>query len=129
MSILLNEITSQYISTYFNYKTNYPKLCVLIQIGLFYEILEISNGNITMGNAKEIADLLDLNIVQKYSENNSSLDINPHFCGFSVESSKFYITKLLRNEYVVIKMKHVKNKETNLHERVITNIYKKLDDL
>lgn len=127
MSILLNEITTQYISTYINYHTRYPKLCILIQVGLFYEVLEISNGNVSIGNAKEIADLLDLSVTQKYSEQHDT-DINPYVCGFPVNASRQFISTLLQNDYVVVVMKQFRNRETNTFQRVVSNVYTSLDE-
>lgn len=126
MSILLNEITTQYISTYINYHTRYQKLCILIQVGLFYEVLEISNGHVTIGNAQEIAELLDLTVAQKYSEQHTT-DINPYVCGFPVNASRQYIPKLLENGYVVVVMKQFRNRENNTYQRVVSNVYTSLD--
>lgn len=127
MSILMNELTSQYISTYINYHIRYPRLCLLMQVGLFYEILEVSNGNVTIGNATEIADVLDLSLSQKYSEEHTT-DINPYVCGFPVNSAQHFITKLLGNGFVVVIMKQFRNQENNLFQRSVTNVYTSLDE-
>ena len=127
MSILLNELASQYISTYITYHTRYSKICLLMQVGLFYEILEVSNGNLTIGNAIEISELLQLTIAQKYS-NQHTTDINPYVCGFPVNSSHTYISKLLENEFTVVVMKQYTNRETNVVERVVSNVYTNLDE-
>lgn len=98
-----------------------------MQVGLFYEILEVSNGNVNIGNAQEIAELLNLTISQKYSEQHAT-DINPYVCGFPINSSRVYITRLLENGYVVVIMKQFRNQETNTFQRIVSNVYSNIDE-
>lgn len=118
MTVLLNQLSSQYISTYTRYKSIFSKICLLMQVGLFYEIQELESDLNTHSSVyiREIARLLKLEIAQK--QPNSQLLV----CGFPISASNEPIRVLLENGYAVVLMKQFNS------QRTVTNVFRTVDD-
>lgn len=117
-----HKIVDEYFEYYKKYKEEYgEKICILMQIGSFYEMEMVKNEKEEIGNLHDIAKLLNIQITKK----NKSIDIvdrnNPYMAGFpSISLSKF-LPILLENNYTVVVIDQVSG-PPNV-KRKVTGVY------
>lgn len=116
-------ILKEYKKLYKKYKQEHgDKTVLLMQIGKFYEIYTIDEKNLKVGNAEEIANILEIKLTKKDS-NKEYNESNPYFTGFPISSSLKYINKLIKNEYIVVVYdQEESNDKTNI-KRYLKGIY------
>lgn len=117
----------EYFQIYENSVKEYGENTVLLyQVGSFYEIYEINNSDECIGNAKKIANILELNIANKSGDNTKSTRKHPIFVGFTYSILDKYLSILLRNGYTVVIVDQLEasaEKKQKLVKRGITKIY------
>lgn len=99
---------------------------VLHQTGSFMEIYEIDNNKEKIGNAKRIANILELNFANKSGDITKSSRTHPNFIGFTCSILDKYLGILLRNGFTVVIVEQLESsteKKGKLVKRGITKIY------
>jgi DNA mismatch repair protein MutS len=98
-----NILVSDYFDTFKFLETQFgKKICVLMQIGSFYEIQQIKNNKIQIGNADEISQLLNIQLTKKNKKIIEVTKSNPLMCGFPMPALNKYLHILLKNNYTVV---------------------------
>lgn len=124
MSLSIN-IWKEYEKVYKEYtcEKKWTNICILIQIGSFYDILE-NEKNGKVEELEKIAKLLNIVIggVKNKKEN------LPLFVGFPKVALSKYLPVLLENGYTVIIMDEIKN-ETSIQRKVVETFSPSLNNL
>ena len=94
---------------------------VFIEIGTFFEVYEVNNDTLKIGKAKEVAELLNIQLTRKSKailENSLS---NPLLAGFPAISLDRYLSRLIESKkYTIIlvkqkgEMPHIKRYVSNI---------------
>lgn len=115
---------NEYLETYIKYSELYNQICILMQVGSFYEIVQVENEKENVGNARTIANLLNIQLTKKNKKIDKITRSNPLMCGIPIYTMKKYINILLENDYTVIVMDQLNNGHpiTNT-QRKISYIY------
>jgi DNA mismatch repair protein MutS len=94
---------------------------ILIEIGQFYEVYE---NNEKIGKAKEVSELLNIQLTKKNKNIIEVSNKNPYLCGVPSISLERHLETLKReNKYTIIIKKQVGDKEKNKKmERIISEI-------
>lgn len=115
-----------YVGEYLDYFTNYSKIynniCILMQVGSFYEIVQVENEKENIGNARTIANLLNIQLTRKNKKIDKITRSNPLMCGIPVYTMKKYINILLENNYTVIVIDQVNN-GSSAPKRKVSYVY------
>jgi len=112
-------LTEIYFDLQKYFETKYPNPIVLMEIGSFFEVYE-ANG---VGKAKEIAELLNIQLTRK---NKTIIEVdekNPLLAGFPNHAIDRYLQKLIDEEkytIIVIKQKGVPPKVTRYISEIIS---------
>jgi DNA mismatch repair protein MutS len=93
-------IFEEYYKYLKEYKKEYKKVCVLIQIGSFYEMMAINENKEYL---EEISKILDIQLTRR---NKNTTDIadkhNPYMSGFPLVAINRYMKILIEKDYTVI---------------------------
>lgn len=83
---------------------------VFMEIGTFFEVYEINNDEVQIGKAKEIAELLNIQLTKKNKNIIENSDKNPLLAGVPSVSFDRYLSRLiLEQKYTVIVIKQKGN--------------------
>ena len=111
----LNDKSKLITETYFELQKHYEKKygfnsIVLIEIGTFFEVYEINNATTQIGKAKEIAEILNIQLTRK-NKNILENDVkNPLMAGVPTISLQKHLDKLIeQNKYTIILVKQKGN--------------------
>lgn len=115
-------VVKEYLDYYKEYSKKYNKIAILYQKGSFYEIY----GTNEEGNAKEIAEILNIQISRENKNINEISRSNALLCGIPVFSKDRHIEYLLDNEYTVILIDQIEQKDKRKKiERKVSGILRK----
>lgn len=109
-SILNNKdklLTQTYfdLQRYFEEKYGHDTV-VFMEIGTFFEVYEINNDDEQIGKAKEIAELLNIQLTKKNKNIIENSDKNPLLAGVPAVSFERYLSRLISEQkYTVIVVK------------------------
>ena len=79
---------------------------VFMEIGTFYEVYEVNNDEEQIGKAKEIAELLNIQLTKKNKNIIENSDKNPLLAGVPAVSFERYLSRLISEQkYTVIVVK------------------------
>ena len=112
---LLNNKDKLLTQTYFDlqeyFEEKYGKdTVVFIEIGTFFEVYEINNDEVQIGKAKEIAELLNIQLTKKNKNIIENSDKNPLLAGVPAVSFERYLSRLISEEkYTIIVVKQKGN--------------------
>jgi DNA mismatch repair protein MutS len=116
-----NKLTDDYLDYFLRYKAEYgDKICILMQIGSFYEMQMVKNDNEHIGNLEIVASLLNIQVTKKNKNNSANDRSNPFMAGFPKPALVKYIPILLENDYTVIVIDQDLN---NPKIRTVTGVY------
>lgn len=113
-SILNNKdklLTQTYfdLQRYFEKKYGYDSV-VFMEIGTFYEVYEVNNKDEQIGKAKEIAELLNIQLTKKNKSIIENNDKNPLLAGVPSVSFERYLSRLISEQkYTIIVVKQKGN--------------------
>lgn len=122
----MTEMIDLYFKTYTECIEKYGKRTVVLhQTGSFYEMYKVENENEKIGNADEIAEIINI----AYSKKNKiekSTRSHPNFAGFTKIYLSKYITPLLENDYTIVivdELEKSSEAKGKLIKRGITAVY------
>lgn len=99
----MNKLTDDYFDYLKNYQNEYgERVCILMQIGSFYEMQMVKNEQETIGNLDVISEILNIQMTKK---NKSILKVdrsNPYMGGFPTPSLEKFLPILLQNDWTVV---------------------------
>jgi len=109
-SILENKdklLTQSYFELQRFFEEKYGKdTVVFMEIGTFFEVYEINNDDEQVGKAKEIAELLNIQLTKKNKNIIENSDKNPLLAGVPAVSFERYLNRLISEQkYTVIVVK------------------------
>lgn len=113
---------SEYLDYYDEYSKIYNNICILMQVGSFYEIVQVENEKESLGNARTISNLLNIQLTKKNKKIDKITRSNPLMCGIPIYTVKKYVNVLLEHEYTVIIIDQVSS-NTSSPKRKISYIY------
>ncbi len=83
---------------------------VFMEIGTFFEVYEVNNDELQIGKAKEIAELLNIQLTKKNKSIVENSDRNPLLAGVPAVSFERYLSRLIAEQkYTVIVVKQKGN--------------------
>ena len=100
-------LTQTYFELQRKFEEKYGKdTVVFIEIGTFFEVYEINNDEEQVGKAKEIAELLNIQLTKKNKNIIENSDKNPLLAGVPAVSFERYLSRLILEEkYTIIVVK------------------------
>ncbi len=111
-SILNNKnklLTQNYFDLQKHFEDKYgTNTVVFMEIGTFFEVYEINNDDEQIGKAKEIAELLNIQLTKKNKNIIENSDKNPLLAGVPAVSFERYLSRLISEQkytIVVVKQK------------------------
>ena len=115
-------LTEIYFDLQLHFEEKYGKdALVLIEIGTFFEVYEVNNDQIKVGKAKEIAELLNIQLTRKSKAILENSISNPMLAGVPAVSLDRYLSRLIATKkYTIIVVKQ-KGEMPNV-KRYISNI-------
>ena len=94
---------------------------ILMEIGSFFELYEVNNDELKIGKAKEIAELLNIQLTRKNKSILENSVQNPLLAGVPTVSIERYLSRLInRKKYTIVMVKQ-KGTPPNI-QRYISNI-------
>ncbi len=108
---ILNNKNKLLTQTYFDLQRHFEEKygkdsVVFMEIGTFYEVYEINNDEEQIGKAKEIAELLNIQLTKKNKNIIENSDKNPLLAGVPAVSFERYLSRLIGEEkYTIIVVK------------------------
>ena len=94
---------------------------VLIEIGTFFEVYEVNNDELKIGKAKEIAELLNIQLTRKSKAIIENSVRNPLLAGVPAVSLERYLSRLISSEKYTIVVVKQKGEMPNV-KRYVANI-------
>ena len=83
---------------------------IFMEIGTFFEVYEVNNDDVQIGKAKEIAELLNIQLTKKNKNIIENSDKNPLLAGVPAVSFERYLNRLISEQkYTVIVIKQKGN--------------------
>ena len=116
---LLSEIYFE-LQQYFEKKYGKNTL-VLIEIGTFFEVYEVNNDTLKVGKAKEIAELLNIQLTRKNKNILENSVSNPLLAGVPTVSLERYLARLIATKKYTIVLIKQKGEVPNI-KRYVSNI-------
>jgi DNA mismatch repair protein MutS len=115
VSSILNNKEKLLTQTYFDLQLYFEQkygcdTVVFMEIGTFYEVYEVNNDDQQIGKAKEIAELLNIQLTKKNKNIIENSDKNPLLAGVPAVSFERYLNRLISEQkYTVIVVKQKGN--------------------
>ena len=115
VSHILNNKERLLTQTYFDLQRFFEEkygndTVVFMEIGTFYEVYEVNNDDEQIGKAKEIAELLNIQLTKKNKNIVENSDKNPLLAGVPAVSFERYLNRLISEQkYTVIVVKQKGN--------------------
>lgn len=124
MSSLSPSLIEEYISYYLKYTKEYgDKTCILLQNGIFYEMIMVKNDKECIGNLIEVCGLLNIQVSRKNKSIETIDRKNPLFGGFQKISMSKYLPILLDNGFTVVVIDQDDINSNAKKKRSVTGIY------
>ncbi|HIM75721.1 MAG TPA: DNA mismatch repair protein, partial [Campylobacterales bacterium] len=111
VSSILNNKERLLTQTYFDLQRHFEEkygrdTVVFMEIGTFYEVYEVNNDEEQIGKAKEIAELLNIQLTKKNKNIIENSDKNPLLAGVPAVSFERYLSRIISEQkYTVIVVK------------------------
>ena len=115
VSEILNNKNKLLTQTYFDLQKYFEEkyghdTVVFMEIGTFYEVYEVNNDEEQIGKAKEIAELLNIQLTKKNKSIIENSDKNPLLAGVPAVSFERYLSRLISEQkYTIIVVKQKGN--------------------
>ena len=104
-------LTQSYFELQKLFEEKYGKdTVVFMEIGTFFEVYEVNNDDLQIGKAKEIAELLNIQLTKKNKNIVENSDKNPLLAGVPSVSFERYLNRLIAEQkYTIIVVKQKGN--------------------
>jgi DNA mismatch repair protein MutS len=104
-------LTQIYFDLQEHFEEKYGKdTVVFMEIGTFFEVYEVNNDEMQIGKAKEIAELLNIQLTKKNKNIVENSEKNPLLAGVPAVSFERYLSRLIGEEkYTIIVVKQKGN--------------------
>ncbi|WP_456382315.1 MutS-related protein [Hydrogenimonas sp.] len=80
-----------------------PDTVVLMEVGTFFEVYEVNNDELRIGKAKEIAEMLNIQLTRKNKTILENSVANPLMAGFPTVSLDRYLSRMVQSrKYTVV---------------------------
>ncbi len=115
VSSILNNKDRLLTQTYFDLQRYFEEkyginTVVFMEIGTFFEVYEVNNDDEQVGKAKEIAELLNIQLTKKNKSIIENSDRNPLLAGVPAVSFERYLSRLIQEQkYTIIVVKQKGN--------------------
>ena len=115
VSDILNNKEKLLTQIYFDLQAHFEKkygkdTVVFMEIGTFFEVYEVNNDELQIGKAKEIAELLNIQLTKKNKNIVENSDKNPLLAGVPAVSFERYLSRLIQEQkYTIIVVKQKGN--------------------
>ena len=115
IDLILNNKDKLLTQTYFDLQRYFEEkygqdTVVFMEIGTFFEVYEVNNDDEQIGKAKEIAELLNIQLTKKNKNIVENSDRNPLLAGVPAVSFERYLSRLISEQkYTVIVVKQKGN--------------------
>lgn len=112
---ILNDKNKLLTQTYFElqelFEEKYGRdTVVFMEIGTFFEVYEVNNDEVQIGKAKEIAELLNIQLTKKNKNIVENSEKNPLLAGVPAVSFERYLNRLIQEQkYTIIVVKQKGN--------------------
>lgn len=118
----MDQVTEVYFDLQRHFEEKYGKdALVLMEIGTFFEVYEVNNDELKIGKAKEIAELLNIQLTRKSKAVLENSINNPLLAGVPAVSLDRYLSRLIATKkYTIIVVKQ-KGEMPNV-KRYVSNI-------
>ena len=115
-------LTEVYFDLQLHFEEKYGKdALVLMEIGTFFEVYEVNNDEIKVGKAKEIAELLNIQLTRKSKAILENSVSNPLLAGVPAVSLDRYLARLIDTKKYTIVVVKQKGEMPNI-KRYVSNI-------
>jgi len=94
---------------------------VIMEIGTFFEVYEVNNNELKIGKAKEVAELLNIQLTRKNKNILENSIPNPLMAGFPAVSLERYLSRLISSKKYTIVIIKQKGDVPNI-KRYVANI-------
>src|ERR1041385_9152418 len=98
-------LSEEYFQLYHEYHKKYKDLCILFQVGSFYEMYgissETSEEKLDISSVSKFSEILNIQQTRKDKSKKPSI-LNPDYCGFQTISLNKFLPILLNHNYTVI---------------------------
>ena len=100
-------LTEIYFELQKHFESKYGKdTIILIEIGSFFELYEVNNDQLKIGKAKEIAELLNIQLTRKNKSITENSIKNPLLAGVPTVSIERYLARLINTKkYTIVMVK------------------------
>ena len=115
VSSILNNKEKLLTQTYFDLQSFFEEkygrdTVVFMEIGTFFEVYEVNNDELQIGKAKEMAELLNIQLTKKNKSIVENSDKNPLLAGVPAVSFERYLSRLIAEQkYTIIVVKQKGN--------------------
>jgi DNA mismatch repair protein MutS len=115
-------LTEVYFELQQHFESKYGEdALVLIEIGTFFEVYEVNNNELKIGKAKEIAELLNIQLTRKSKAIVENSVRNPLLAGVPAVSIERYLARLINTKKYTIVMVKQKGVMPNV-QRYVSNV-------
>ena len=115
-------LTEVYFELQQHFENKYGKdALVLMEIGTFFEIYEVNNDELKVGKAKEIAELLNIQLTRKSKAIIENSLKNPLLAGVPAVSIERYLSRLINTKKYTIVMVKQRGEMPNI-QRYVSNV-------
>ena len=115
-------LTEIYFDLQLHFEAKYGKdALVLMEIGTFFEVYEVNNDEMKVGKAKEIAELLNIQLTRKNKAILENSVSNPLLAGVPAVSLDRYLSRLISTKKYTIVVVKQKGEMPNI-KRYVANI-------
>lgn len=115
-------LTEIYFELQQHFESKYgPDALVFMEIGSFFEVYEVNNDELKVGKAKEIAELLNIQLTRKNKAIIENSVKNPLLAGVPTVSIERYLARLINSKKYTIIMVKQKGVMPNV-QRYVSNI-------
>ena len=115
-------LTEVYFELQQHFESKYgDNALVLIEIGTFFEVYEVNNNELKIGKAKEIAELLNIQLTRKSKAIVENSVRNPLLAGVPAVSIERYLSRLINTKKYTIVIVKQKGTMPNV-QRYVSNV-------
>jgi len=126
-NIILNNDKQLLLENYFKLQQKYEKIygnntILIMELGSFFEVYEVNNDEEVLGKAKELSDVLNIQLTRKNKSLKEINRKNPYMAGIPTVSLDKFLNRLIQeNKYTLVLIEQ-KREEGNKFSRYVSDI-------